>query len=90
MAHRLISFPISRVQNQDWAHLGAYGDRHEFCAEEFRLKEQQFSFAGGHRVRLYTAKKNVHWKIPQGVPLDISQVPPAEQAPLRRLPRNKQ
>lgn len=86
MAHRRISFPVKTVQNEDWAHIGVYGERHEFCAEDFRLRDNNFSFADGHRVRVYSAKKNVHWKIPPGIPLDISQVPEA-QSPPRRLPK---
>jgi hypothetical protein len=84
-----IRVPINNVNNEDWAYLSALSERHEFCAEEFRLKTEHYSFAGQHRVRLYTAKKNVHWKIPQGVSVDISQVPPANQPLPRRLPRNK-
>jgi len=66
--------PVQRVNNDRWGQLSYFGSRHEFCCEEFRLKKENFSFAGEHRVRLYSAKGNVHWRIPQGVQLDISQV----------------
>jgi hypothetical protein len=59
-----------------------FGDSHLICGESVRMKDENFSFAGGHRVRVYLFKKNVHWKIPEGVSLDISSVP-AAQAPRR-------
>jgi hypothetical protein len=58
--------------------------QHMICAEDVRLKTESFSFAGQHRVRLYSFKKNVHWKIPDGIPLDIAGVAPA--TPPRRQP----
>jgi hypothetical protein len=53
------------------------------------MVENKYSFAGGHRVRLYRFKDNVHWRIPAGVELDISRVDPttgngAAQPPRRR------
>jgi hypothetical protein len=49
---------------------------HEICCESGKLKNENFSFSGGHRVRLYQFKKNVHWRIPDGAELDISNVVP--------------
>lgn len=82
-----INCPIVTVNNADWACLATFAERHEFCAEVFREKNEQFSFADGHRVRVYSAKKNVHWKLPQGINMDISEVPVAGQSPPRKLPR---
>lgn len=74
-----ISLPVKLVNNEKWAEISAHAPQwtHEICGEDVRPKDLAFSFAGGHRVRLYKFKKNVHWKIPTGVNLDISQVPPA-------------
>jgi hypothetical protein len=84
MADR-ISVPVKAFEGGRWGHLSAFADTHQICGETVRLKEQNFSFAGGHRVRLYIFKKNVHWKIPDGIALDISDVAPA--AAPRRIQR---
>jgi len=75
-----ITLPVKRVGSDHWAELGAVAPQwtHEICGEDVRLKDHNYSFAGGHRVRLYKFKKNVHWKIPTGVQLDISGVAPAQ------------
>jgi hypothetical protein len=69
-----VQVPVKEIVGARWGQLNALADKHEICAEEVRLKQENFSLAGGHRVRLYTFKKNVHWKIPDGVELDISGV----------------
>ena len=57
---------------------------HHVCAESFKVVDNQFSAAGGHRVRKFALKKNVHWMIPGTVlDLDIQNVPPAS-APRRQ------
>jgi hypothetical protein len=43
-------------------------------------------FAGGHRLRRYSFKKSVNWKIPDGVRLDVAGVLPAD-APRRIVRR---
>jgi hypothetical protein len=68
--------PIRIVNGERWGNLAALSFRHEICAEEYSI-QQQYSFAGQHRVRLFKLKKNVHWRIPQGVDLNISEVSPA-------------
>jgi hypothetical protein len=78
-----ISFPIKTHNGEKWAELSHYGLAHEICGEKVFQKDQMFSFAGGHRVRLYAFKKNVHWKIPVGSTLDISEV----DAPRKKAPR---
>lgn len=85
MATEFIKVPVKKVNSQPWGQLSLFGNQHEFCGEKIRLRDQNFSFAGGHRVRLYVAKGNVHWRIPEGVQLDITQVELAN--PPRRLPK---
>jgi hypothetical protein len=77
--------PTKRVNGSLWGDLTVFGHHHLICGEKVDLKDDGLSFAGGHRVRLYSFKKNVHWKIPEGTSIDISDVTPAS-AP-RRLPR---
>jgi len=81
---QFVQVPVRIVNKESWARLSLYGERHEFCGEQIKLKKENFTFAGGHRVRLWVLKKNVHWKIPKGVSLDISEVNPA------RLSRRRQ
>ena len=81
MAERVF-LPVKIVNGAKWADLCVYGHSHEICGESVKPKAESFSFAGGHRVRLYSFKKNVHWKIPEGTQLDISGV--AGAAPPRR------
>jgi hypothetical protein len=69
-----IAVPVKKVGNVLWGDLTAFGLAHEVCGERVDMVNQQFSFQGGHRVRLYKFKKNVHWKIPVGIQLDISAV----------------
>jgi len=78
-----VPVPFKKVGTERWGQLSAFGDSHLICGESVKLKDENFSFAGGHRVRLYSFKKNVHWKIPEGVSLDISAVTPAGNAPRR-------
>ena len=67
-----VRVPIRVIDGVRWGHLSALAEN----------KNEKFSFAGGHRIRFYSFKKNVHWKIPDGIPLDISSVTPAS-APRR-------
>jgi hypothetical protein len=57
-------------------------EQHEICGYSFNQKKD-ISFAGGHRVRVFRAEGNVHWRIPQGVQLDISRVTPPRRMPRR-------
>lgn len=81
MADR-VGVPVKLINNERWGQLSLLADQHYICGEDVRLKNQNYSFAGQHRVRLYSFKKNVHWKIPDGVQLDIANVTPA--SPPRR------
>lgn len=80
---KTIEVPIKLVGKDSWADLGALSLAHEIVGERVDLKDGNFSFAGGHRVRLYKFKKNVHFKVPDGISLDIEDVK-AEPNPSRR------
>ncbi len=76
-----VSVPIRMVAGVRWGHLSALSESHSICGESVHIKEN-YTFAAGHRVRLYTFKKNVHWRIPEGIHIDISKVT-AAPAPRR-------
>lgn len=79
-----ISIPIKKVGTVSWGALAMLAEAHEICGEKVDCINDKFSFAGGHRVRLYKFKKNVYWKIPVGVTLDISAVQSATPPQRRR------
>ena len=81
-----VTIPVKTVGGVKWAELSASAPSHghQICGETVHPIDQKFSFAGGHRVRLYNFKKNVHWRLPGGVELDISAIPQAN--PPRRQP----
>ena len=80
---KYVQVPVKTVGTERWGQLSLLGDAHLICGETVKLKEENFSFAGGHRVRLYLFKKNVHWRIPESIALDITDVVPAAAAPRR-------
>jgi hypothetical protein len=80
-----IKVPIVKWDSASWAALNFFGKTHFICGEDYKVKAEKYTFLGQHRVRLYAVKGNVHWKIPQGINLDVSEVPKAI-AP-RRMPR---
>jgi hypothetical protein len=79
-----ITLPVKLVQNERWAELSVVAPTlsHEICGEKVIPKNEQRSFHGGHCLWVYSFKKCVHWRIPAGVDLDISQV--AQAQPPRR------
>ena len=79
-----VRVPIKKVNSEKWGQLSLFGLNHQICGEKFALKDNSYTFAGQHRVRLYSVRKNVHWKIPEGTQLDIEGVVPA--TPPRRQP----
>jgi hypothetical protein len=80
-----IRVPIKVVDGHKWGCLAYIStEAYEIVGEEVKHL-RDYSFAGGHRVRLYRFKKNVHFKIPAGVEVNISGVTPAE--PPRRAMR---
>jgi hypothetical protein len=78
-----VRVPVKKVGSERWGQLSALSDAHLICGETVKLKDDNYSFAGQHRVRLYSFKKNVHWKIPEGITLDVTGVTPAATAPRR-------
>lgn len=79
-----INVPVKRHDGYNWAELSHFGSDHIICGERFTKQDESYGFVGGHRVRLYKVKKNVHWRIPVGSQiLDIADV---TAAPPRRLP----
>jgi hypothetical protein len=81
---RHVLVPVKVVNKEDWGDLSALGLAHEIVGETVKLKNDKLSFAGGHRVRQYYFKKNVHWRI-SGQIFDITDVQPA--APARKKQR---
>jgi len=79
-----ICVPVIRQGGAVWAQLNYFGHSHIVAGESCWPKKEDFSYTGGHRVRLFAIKGNVHWKVPTGFPLDIAGVAPA--TPRRRLP----
>lgn len=74
-----VTIPIKVVGGVQWADLSASAPTHThlICGETFN-QQKDLSFAGGHRVRVFAFKKSVHWRIPIGVDIDISDVPAAD------------
>ena len=68
-----VRVPVKMFKGSRWGDLNSMAISHEFVAETYHI-DQQFSFEGGHRVRRFKVKKNVHWLIPVGVDLDIAGV----------------
>lgn len=73
MAPKKVTFPVKVVNGVSWADLTKFGLTHEIVGEKVSLKDGNYSFAGGHRVRLYSFKKNVHLKV-GGSEYDISDI----------------
>lgn len=69
-----ICIPIREVRGEKWGALSYLGPNHEIVGEDVKCVNYRYSFAGNHRVQLYRFKKNVHWRLPKGVDLDISEV----------------
>ena len=79
--------PVKAVNGENWGRLSVFGNAHLVVAEETpKQVNDSFSFAGGHRVRAWKFKKNVHWR-PIGIELEISDIPPA--GPARRRHRHR-
>ena len=77
-----IIVPVKIVDKQRWGQLTLFADTHYVVGESVKPMGD-ISFAGGHRVRQYKFRKNVHWQIPTDVELDITDVP-QQSAPHRR------
>ena len=60
-------------KGEKWGNLSVYAKNHDFVCTQPR-QGKDISFIDGHRVRTFTFKQMVHWKIPTGTELDISEV----------------
>jgi hypothetical protein len=80
-----VPVPVILRNNEKWGQLYLLADHHIICGEVVRQMSDT-SFENGHRVRRYSFKKSVNWKIPDGVQLDVADVAPAN-APRRKLNR---
>lgn len=84
-----ISIPVKVVNGTKWGDLSVFAPHHQLCAEKMQMMNEKYSFAGGHRVRLIKLTKNVHWQIPSGVEVDITDVAPAGAPPRRQGQHSK-
>ena len=85
MATKHIRVPVLTHNREDWGCLNYIGvtNFHIIVGETLKIEDNSFSFIGGHRVRRIKIKGNVHWLIPSGIDLDISEVSPKKQATRR-------
>ena len=79
-----VTVPTIKHDGHDWGQLNYFGHAHIFAGEKVSTKDEKYSFVGGHRVRLYSIKANVHWRIPAGINVDITAVQPANVPQQRR------
>ena len=85
-----ITIPVKVVKGVKWGDLNALSITHEVCGEVVKLKDDKFPMSGGHRVRLYHFKKNVHWRVANGLEVDITEVKPSEPPPKQAAKRRRQ
>jgi hypothetical protein len=83
---RTIAVRIKMHGTEQWGCLDTWGNNSvDIVAETWNNVNDQYSFVGGHRVRLFRVRKNVHFKIPPGATtFDITDVVPAPAAPTKR------
>lgn len=75
-----IPVPLKLYNNERWGALDGWGNRSiEIVAERFDQKDGNYTFIGGHRVRLFKISDNMHFKVP--ATLDITNVQPAQAPP---------
>lgn len=73
--------PLRTHGKERWGALDGWGNHVvEVVAERFELKNDSYTFLGGHRVRLYKLYNNMHFKAPPAT-LDIRNVQPAQAPP---------
>lgn len=68
-----VRIPTRVVNGTVWGDLSVFGKNHEICGTSVHSRKD-ISFINQHRVRLYEFKQMVHWRIPAGTELDISDV----------------
>jgi hypothetical protein len=74
--HDHISVPVIEHGGYRWGALAYFGKDHEFTGEDFKCIDQKYTFRNEHRVRIIRIRKQVYWRIPVGITLDIGAVPP--------------
>jgi hypothetical protein len=75
--------PVIEHDGHRWAALVNFGKDHDITGERQSCINEKYSFKGGHRVRIYRIKKNVYWRLPSKITLDISDVPARRVQPQR-------
>ncbi|HKQ25314.1 MAG TPA: hypothetical protein VJT81_12800 [Burkholderiales bacterium] len=77
---------VKKVDGRFWGELKNFGDKHEVVAEYAKIDNEMFTFAGQHRLRHVTLKKNVNWNVDsfQSLMVDISRVAPSGPPPRRQ------
>jgi hypothetical protein len=88
---QIIPIPIREHDGHKWGALALLQNNHEIVGYTFNRTNENYSFIGGHRVRLYKVSGNVHFKIPKAV-FDITAVkvnaPVPASAPRRQDKRH--
>lgn len=80
---RFCRIPVKEMKSGNWGDLGALGPRAFDIVGDRVDQKRDLSFAGNHRVRLYRFFDSVHFRIPEGIQLDIAGVAPGS-APRKR------
>jgi hypothetical protein len=68
-----LQVPLIEFGGQVWGDLTVFGRKHELIATTVK-PGGRVSFLNQHGVGTVSLEKMVHWKIPSGVDLDISDV----------------
>jgi hypothetical protein len=81
-----VRIPVKKWDGGEWGEISALGPTltYEIVGEDVRLHKEKYTFSGGHRVRLFKFKKNVHFRLPEGTKLDITAVPDGVPPPRRQ------
>lgn len=81
-----VRVPIKLLGTERWGCLQSLDNgAHSFVGFDIWLKKDRYSFIGGHRVKLFGAKGNVHFRIPDATKtIDITDVAPAAPPPRRQ------
>jgi hypothetical protein len=79
-------YPVPLIEHDgySWGALSYFGNKQIISGESMRIDDNNYTFRGGHRVRLYEIKNNIYWRIKKGIDLDISAVEVAD-APRRAV-----
>jgi hypothetical protein len=87
---RNLVLAVKDFKNEAWCALSSLGiGGVDVVAYKVKKVDDQFTFEGNHKVRLFRFWDNVHFKIPTGVKLNIEAVPMAAAPPTRRHDRRR-